>query len=215
MTNCDEKPLIFIVDDDPEICAALTLLLEHENMEAKTFESAEDFLVYISTIDMNSNLSLKQCAILDVYLPGMNGLQLQEILKDKGIFLPVIFLTGYGDIPTSVQAIRAGAENFLTKPVTREKLMESVHAALDKGTDWVSRQQQRDAARERFKNLTSRELEILAMTLEGLPNKLIARRLEISLRTVEHHKSNILYKTETANSFELNRLVQESGMIFV
>lgn len=215
MTTIDEKPLVLVVDDDPQICSALALLLQLENMDVETFESAEDFLRYVTSADFDSKLIIKKCAIFDICLPGMNGLNLQETLNDKGILMPIIFLTGHGDIPMSVEAIKAGAENFLTKPVSREKLMESVHSALRKGMEWLIQQQQRDAARKRLSNLTSRELEILAMTIEGLPNKLIARHLDISLRTVEHHKASILNKTEAANSVELNRLVQDSGMIFV
>jgi FixJ family two-component response regulator len=214
MTTTDQKPIVFVVDDDPDILAALSLLLTQENMEARTFENAEDFLACLSANDNSALLQENNCAILDVCLPGMDGLQLQKHLHEKGILLPIIFLTGHGDIPMSVEAIKAGAENFMTKPVSREKLMDSVYAAIQKNADWYSQNLQRAAARNRLNNLTSRELEILAMTLDGLPNKLIARHLEISLRTVEHHKAHILNKTGTANTFELTRLVQDSGLIF-
>jgi len=214
MTTTDQKPIVFVVDDDPDILAALSLLLTQENMEARTFENAEDFLAWLSENDNADLLQENNCAILDVCLPGMDGLQLQKHLHEKGILLPIIFLTGHGDIPMSVEAIKAGAENFMTKPVSREKLMDSVYAAIQKNADWYSQNLQRAAARNRLNNLTSRELEILAMTLDGLPNKIIARHLEISLRTVEHHKAHILNKTGTANTFELTRLVQNSGLIF-
>lgn len=215
MSTPEQRPLVYVVDDDPEICIALALMLEHENLEVMTFECAEDFHNFYLEIKDSSHIPKQKCAIFDFSLPGIDGLQLQKILNDEDAMLPIVFLTGHGDIGKSVQAIKAGAENFLTKPVSKEKLMGNVHAALQKSLEWHNQYQEREAARKRLNSLTPRELEVLAMTLDGLPIKSIASRLEISPRTVEHHKTNILNKTETTSSIELMRLVMESGMAFV
>lgn len=212
-----QKPIVYIVDDDPGIRSVLALMLGQEGMSAREFISAEAFLEAISGSLANNGKSLvngNSCAIVDVCMPGMDGLKLQEILSERDILLPLIFLTGQGSIPMSVNAIKAGAEDFLTKPVSREKLMACITSALQKSTTWQQENQRQEAGRKRLSTLTPREMEILSMTMDGLPNKLIARQLDISLRTVEHHKTNILSKTGTTTSLELSRLVQESGLSF-
>ncbi len=215
----EQKPLIFIVDDDTLLCSALQLMLEQEGMETQVFPNADAFLaaITLSTQDFEDNplLGRNCCAIVDVFMPGKDGLQLQEILYHQGILVPLIFLTGQGDILMSVNAMKAGAEDFLTKPVSRAKLMASVNAAIKKSISRRNQNKQLEAGRKRLSALTRRELEIMAMTVEGLPNKLIARRLDISLRTVEHHKTSILNKTGANSSIELSRLALESGMSFV
>ncbi len=215
----EQKPLIFIVDDDPMLSAALELMLEQEGMETQVFSNADAFLETFALSAQDYDQSPLQgrncCAIVDVFMPGKDGLQLQEILYHQGILVPLIFLTGQGDIPTSVSAMKAGAEDFLTKPVSRAKLMASVNAAIKKSIARHNQNKQLEAGRKRLSALTPRELEVMAMTVEGLPNKVIARRLDISLRTVEHHKTNILTKTGVSSSIELSRLALESGMAFV
>lgn len=201
------------------LSSALNLMLEQEGMDTQVFSSAESFLTAFALSEQDYEqsplLGRNCCAIVDVFMPGKDGLQLQEIMYHQGILVPLIFLTGQGDIPMSVNAMKAGAEDFLTKPVSRAKLMASVNAAIKKSISRRNQDKQLEAGRKRLSALTPRELEIMAMTVEGMPNKVIARRLDISLRTVEHHKTNILNKTGVNSSIELSRLALESGMSFV
>jgi FixJ family two-component response regulator len=215
MTTAELKPLVYVVDDDPMLGPALTMMLEQEGLEVRLFNSAESFLAALAKSEASASQPsiANSCAIVDVCMPGIDGLQLQEILCEQALLIPLIFLTGQGTIPMGVNAIKAGAEDFLTKPVSREQLMASVRAAIQKSIVWHEQNQRQMAGKKRLSTLTPREMEIVSMTIEGLPNKQIARLLDISLRTVEHHKTNILTKTGTINSLELSRLVQESGIL--
>lgn len=214
MLTAEQKPLVYIVDDDPMLGSALKMMLEQEGMMVRLFDCAETFLAALTdpATGFDQLVAPNSCAIVDVCMPGMSGLELQENLCERSILLPLVFLTGQGTIPMGVNAIKAGAEDFLTKPVTREQLMASINAALKKSVVWHNQNQRQVEGKKRLSTLTPRELEIVSMTIEGLPNKVMARRLDISLRTVEHHKTNILNKTGTVNSLELSKLVQDSGM---
>ena len=193
----------FIVDDDPAIRDALTLMLEQENMTVKAFESAEAFL--------NSyQPDCKGCAIIDIRMPGMDGMALHQVLLARNIVLPVIFLTGHGDIPMSVQAIKAGAVDFLTKPVTREKLLASVKAAVELSETMLSHHTCHQNAVSKLATLTDRERDVMQLAVLGHTNKHIARELGISHRTVEIHKSKIMYKTGAQNLLDLVRIAHES-----
>lgn len=193
----------FIVDDDPAIRDALTLMLEQENMAVKAYESAEAFL--------NSyQPDCKGCAIIDIRMPGMDGMALHQVLLTRNIALPVIFLTGHGDIPMSVQAIKAGAVDFLTKPVTREKLLASVKAAIELSETMLSHHTSHQNAVSKLSTLTERERDVMQLAVLGHTNKHIARELGISHRTVEIHKSKIMHKTGAQNLLDLVRIAHES-----
>ncbi|HOY70876.1 MAG TPA: response regulator [Methylotenera sp.] len=193
----------FIVDDDPAIRDALTLMLEQENMVVKAFESAEAFL--------NSyQPDCKGCAIIDIRMPGMDGMALHQVLLTRNIALPVIFLTGHGDIPMSVQAMKAGAVDFLTKPVTREKLLASVKAAIELSETMLSHHTSHQNAVSKLSTLTERERDVMQLAVLGHTNKHIARELGISHRTVEIHKSKIMHKTGAQNLLDLVRIAHES-----
>jgi len=195
---------VFIVDDDPAVRDSLTLMIGQEDIAVEAFESAETFLAACQAKRCG-------CAIIDIRMPGMDGMQLQEALSEHGILLPVIFLTGHGNIPMSVRAIKAGAVDFLTKPVTREKLMECVRSAIQAGERMFARLANNQEAMSRLANLTEREREVMALAVAGHPNKEIARRMGISHRTVEIHKSKIMSKTGAANLLDLARIAQEGG----
>lgn len=182
------EPTVFIVDDDAAVRDALALLLDAAGLPARCFASADDFLAEVGAATTG-------CLVLDVHMPGRSGPELQAELLRRGIPLPVIFLTAHGDIPTTVQAIRAGAVDFLTKPVDARVLLERVQQAC--AHDRRERERRRaDAARvERLAGLTPRERDVLSLALGGLPNKEIGRRLGISHRTVEVYRSRILSKT--------------------
>jgi RNA polymerase sigma factor (sigma-70 family) len=197
------KPTIFIVDDDSAVRDSLTLMIEQENISVYTFDSAEAFL---NAYQPESG----SCAIVDIRMSGMDGMELQQLLLARHISLPIIFLTGHGDIPLSVQAMKAGAVDFLTKPVTREKLIASIKAALQKSDRLLSESVNHQQALSHLAQLTERERDVMLLAVQGLPNKQIARQLGISHRTVEIHKSKIMQKTGAINLLDLARIVHES-----
>jgi FixJ family two-component response regulator len=199
------KATVFVVDDDPPVRDSLTLLLEQEDFLVETFDSAEDFL--------ETGRSMPQsCVIVDIRMPGMDGMQMQTELSKRGILLPIIFLTGHGDIPLSVRAIKAGAVDFLTKPVTGTALLESVQAALRESERLNLQAETNQTAAARIATLTGREREVMALAVDGLPNKEIARRLGISHRTVEIHKARIMHKTGADTLLDLARIAEASGL---
>lgn len=197
---------VFIVDDDPAVRDSLSLMIGQEGIAVETFDSAEAFLAIFSTPPCG-------CAIIDIRMPGMDGMRLQDELARRGSFLPIVFLTGHGDIPMSVRAIKAGAVDFLTKPVTRDKLLSSVRAAIQLGEQTLAQAAKINQTMARLADLTEREREVMALAVMGHPNKEIARRLGISHRTVEIHKAKIMHKTGAVNLLDLARIAQDGGLI--
>lgn len=193
---------VFIIDDDPAVRDALSLMIEQENLAVAAFENAEAFLASCQS-------ECYGCAIIDIRMPGMDGMQLQEVLSKRNMHLPVIFLTGHGDIPMSVQAMKAGAMDFLTKPVTRDKLLAAVRLAIQKSEIAMAENTNHQEALSRLANLTDRERNVMLLAIQGHPNKDIARKLGISHRTVEIHKSKIMHKTGAANLLDLARIAHE------
>lgn len=196
---------IFVVDDDDAVRDSLALMIRQEGFNVETFADAEAFLQVAKP-------ELRGCAIVDMRMPGMDGMQLQQELKQRGILLPIIFLTGHGNIPMSVRGIKAGAIDFLTKPVARNQLMDSIVSAVRVGEELHTHQAISLEAKKRLKDLTEREREVMLLAIEGNPNKQIARKLNISHRTVEIHKSHIMQKTGSSNLLELTRLVQDANL---
>jgi FixJ family two-component response regulator len=194
---------IFIIDDDPAIRDSLTLMVVQEGFTVSAFESAEAFLESFQT-------ERDGCAIVDIRMNGMDGMQLQEMLSKHHIQLPIIFLTGHGDIPMSVRAIKAGAVDFLTKPVTREKLMTSVRYALIESERMLAERVNHQNAQSHLAELTERERDVMTLAVQGHSNKEIARQLGISHRTVEIHKSKVMHKTGANNLLDLARIAHES-----
>jgi FixJ family two-component response regulator len=203
--------IVFIVDDDPAIRDSLSLMIEQEDIAVQSFDSAEAFLSACQS-DVGQ-AKCRGCAIIDIRMPGMDGIELHEVLLEHNMLLPIIFLTGHGDIPMSVQAIKAGAVDFLTKPVTREKLLTSIRAAIQQSERVLSENANYQKAASRLADLTDRERDVMLLAVEGLPNKHIARQLGISHRTVEIHKSKIMHKTGAVNLLDLARIVHEGGSI--
>jgi FixJ family two-component response regulator len=199
------QPIVYVVDDDAGTRRAVALALEQEGLMVAAFGSAEAFFAA-------KLAERKGCAIVDLYLPGMNGIQIQEILAAQAIPLPVIILTGHTDIPTCVEAMKAGVDDFLMKPVTREKLLASVRAALAKGDRMRAIAEQSHLAKLRLMQLTDREYEIMKMLVNSASNKEIARCLKISYRTVEKHRKRILDKTGSSNLLELLDLARKNGL---
>ena len=197
------KATVFIVDDDSAIRDSLSLMIEQENIAVQVFDSAETFLAAYQP-------ECRGCAIVDIRMSGMDGIQLHKALLERNILLPIIFLTGHGDIPMSVQAIKLGAVDFLTKPVTREKLLTSVRAAIQQSERVLSENANHQEALLHLASLTDRERDVMLLAVQGHPNKHIARQLGISHRTVEIHKSKIMQKTGAINLLDLARIVHES-----
>ena len=197
---------VFIVDDDAAIRDSLSLMIEQENIAVQAFDSAETFLAAYQP-------QCHGCAIVDIRMPGMDGIELQEVLLKRNILLPIIFLTGHGDIPMSVQAMKAGAVDFLTKPVTREKLLISIRAAIQQSEILLSENANHQEALSHLASLTERERAVMLLAVQGHPNKHIARQLGISHRTVEIHKSKIMQKTGAINLLDLARIVHEGDSI--
>ena len=193
------KATIFVVNNDPAVRDSLTMLLEEEGMAVKCFADAEVFLAAGRPAPCS-------CAIVDMRMPGMDGMQLLDELSRRSVLLPLIFLTGHGDIPLCIRAIRAGALDFLTKPVSAAALVESVQAALLESERLSTQAEQIQTATTRIKSLTERERQVMALAVEGLANKEIARRLGISHRTVEIHKARLMHKTGADTLLELARL---------
>jgi len=190
-----DRAKIFIVDDEEAVRDALVMLLETAGYEVSTFRSAKEFLTSYTPGNC-------ECLILDVSMPEMDGPALQAELILRGAMLPIIFLSGYGTIPLTVRAMKAGAENFLTKPVEGTSLLMQVSMALEKHT---LRKASSDCqpANLRLAKLSDREREVLKLALAGHANKEIGRRLGISHRTAEVHRARILQKTGASNLLEL------------
>ena len=199
LTEKSSAATVFIVDDDPAIRDSLTLMINQENLTVRSYGSAEDFLEAAEPNCLG-------CIIIDIRMQGMDGMQLQEALSQRNTLLPIIFLTGHGNIPMSVRAIKAGALDFLTKPITREKLMAAIRTAVLESEKMLSENATQQNAMSRIAELTERERDVLKLAIQGYANKEIARHLGISHRTVEIHKSKIMHKTGAVNLLDLARI---------
>ena len=193
--------IVFVVDDDPSIREAIKSLLSLEGLRVETFGTAQEFL-------RAERPDLPGCVVLDVELPGLSGLDLQRELAAHGIKLPIIFITGYGDIPMSVRAMKAGATEFLTKPFRDQDLLDAIQQALER--DRVARQHSSEIAdlRKRFDALTSREKEVMSLVVAGWLNKQIGFELKISEITVKIHRGRVMNKMEAQSLAELVRMTE-------
>jgi FixJ family two-component response regulator len=199
------KPTVFVVDDDDAVRKAISRLLRSAGMAVAVFASAGEFL---SQYDP----AAPGCVVLDLAMPDFNGLQLQTILGNKGCTLPIIFLTGHGDVPKSVQAMKHGAFDFLTKPVNAKKLLPAIHAAIER--DAVTRQAQAELSgiRARLDTLTPREREVLEHVVAGKLNKQIASELGITEATIKMHRGRVMEKMKARSVAELTRLTERCGI---
>ena len=191
-------PIVFIVDDDRRICEALSELLSTFDLHVVTFGSAAEYLAYPKP-------DVPACLILDVELPDINGLDLQSQARQEN-HPQIVFITGHGDIPTSVRAIKAGAVDFLTKPFREEDLMRAVHAAIAQDRDARRKRAELGELRQRVSSLTPREREVLPLVVSGLLNKQAAAELGISEVTIQIHRSNIMKKMGAESLAELVRM---------
>nr|WP_296748966.1 response regulator [Thioalkalivibrio sp.] len=192
-------PQIHLVDDDPDVRSAVSLLLKSENLRVTTYGDAKAILEGVDA-------STPGCLVLDVRLPDMDGLTLQRELKTRGVQMPVVFITGHGDIPMAVRAVSEGALDFLEKPFHDEVLIEGVRHALEIDAQHRAGAAELAQVEERLHSLTPRERQVLECLLDGKPNKLIARDLEVSVRTVEIHRSNLMQKMGAKSAPHLARI---------
>jgi two-component system CheB/CheR fusion protein len=194
-----QPPAIYVVDDDSHICEALRSVLEDEGRTVKDFGSCEAFLEAYRP-------GREACLLIDAYLPGMSGLELLQRLRDADDRLPAIMITGYGDVPMAVQAMKAGASDFIEKPINRSELLASVERALEQSRDSNKLFAWRAAAAEHVAGLSRRQRQVMDLVLAGHPNKNIAADLGISQRTVENHRALIMRKTGSKSVPALARL---------
>jgi FixJ family two-component response regulator len=202
-----DTPVVFVVDDDVSVRESLELLIRSVGWQPETFASAEEFLSR-SPIDGTS------CLVLDVTLPKLNGLDLQKRIVDR-VDMPIIFITGYGDVPTSVQAMKAGAVEFLTKPFGDDVLVDAIEQALERSRAARAHEADLRAFRDRHASLTSREQETMALVVSGLLNKQIAARLGISEITVKAHRGRVMRKMQVDSLAELVRVATALGVPLV
>jgi FixJ family two-component response regulator len=203
--DSSEDTVAFIVDDDPIVRGAISTLLMSVGQQVQLFESATDLL-------QSSLPAIPSCLVLDIRLPGLSGLDLQAELANAGLPIPIIFITGHGDIPMSVKAMKAGAIDFLTKPFRDQDLLDAVMRALER--DRKRRKDETDIRdlRTRYSTLTAREKQIMALVTEGLMNKQIANRLEISEVTTKIHRGRVMRKLGAKSLAELVVMAEGLGV---
>lgn len=199
------SPTVFIVDDDASFLRSLTRLLRAAGFVVSSHASAQGFLKVLDA-------STTGCVVTDLRMPGMDGLGLQQALEAAGHALPMVFLTGQGDIPTTVRAMRHGAEDFLTKTAPKEELLDAVRRALARDERVRAESASRDAVQRRFQTLTERERQVLGRVLAGKLNKQIAADLGLHERTVKLHRTAVTHKLGVRSVAELARLVQQAGL---
>lgn len=201
------SPTVFVVDDDEAVRKALARLLRSTGYQARGFASAEAFLA-CWTEDPAPG-----CLLLDISMPGLDGLQLQQCLNGSGHTLPIIFITGHGDIPSTVRALKAGAVDFLPKPLNEEALLKAVDEALGRDHRQRGERTERDWLSRRFETLTPREREVMALVVRGLLNKQIAAVLGASEKTVKIHRGRVMEKMKIHSVADLVRAAQKLDIV--
>ncbi|HSY65463.1 MAG TPA: response regulator transcription factor [Terriglobales bacterium] len=201
----EPQSIVFVVDDEESIRKALDSLIRSVGLTVQLFGSAQEFL-------QAKRLDVPSCLILDVRLPGISGLDFQRKLAESKIFIPIVFITGHGDIPMSVRAMKAGAVEFLTKPWHEQDLLDAIHVAIERDTK--RRQQEKEIAtlRDRLEWLTPREREVLPLVVAGLPNKQIAAEIGTSETTVKVHRGQLMRKMGADSLPDLVRMAERLGI---
>lgn len=205
-----EDALVFIVDDDVGVREALAWLLRSRRLPSQSFESADAFVNFLNDHSTPWRPSQPGCLLLDVRMPGMSGLALFEQLIERDLLelLPVIFLTGHADVPTAVDAVKRGAFDFCEKPFSDNALVDRIEQALAKSAQILQALHVKQSLQHNLADLTERERDVMHLVVEGLPNKLIADRLDISVRTVEVHRARVFDKMNVKSAVELANLLR-------
>ena len=194
--------MVLIVDDDEAVRASLRLLLKSVGIAAQAFGSAQEFLVGYDD-------SRPGCLILDIRMPGMSGIELQQHLNMRGAIIPLLFITGHGDVPMAVEAMKNGAFDFLQKPFRDQELIDRVQRALEKDGENRVALSQHSKLRARLESLTTREREVLNLMIQGRPNKIMAADLGISQRTIEIHRARVMEKLAVSSLAQAVRMMME------
>jgi FixJ family two-component response regulator len=197
--------IVFVVDDDISVRESLELLIRHEGWRPETFSSAQEFLDH-------PRVPVPSCLILDISLPGLNGLDLQKRIAMDRTDMPIIFITGHGDVPKTVQAMKAGAVEFLTKPFSDDVLLSAIRQALERSRVVLSYQADMQALRQRQASLTPRERQVMALVVSGLLNKQVAGELGISEITVKAHRGKVMEKMKAGSLADLVKMASRLGV---
>ena len=192
-------PIVFVVDDDISVRESLQLLIQCEGWHPETFASAQEFL------DRPRSL-VPNCLVLDVSLPGLDGLELQKRVAVDRPDMPIIFITGYGDVPTTVQAMKAGAVEFLTKPFSDDTLLNAIRQAVERSRVALGHEAEMQALRDCYASLTNRERQVMALVVSGLLNKQVGGELDISEITVKAHRGKVMQKMKAGSLAELVKM---------
>jgi FixJ family two-component response regulator len=192
----DAVPIVFVVDDDVSVRESLELMIRSEGWKPATFASAQEFLAAPRAL-------VPSCLILDVNLPDLNGLDLQKRIAADRVDMPIIFITGYGDVPMSVRAMKAGAAEFLTKPFNDEALLNALRSAIRRSLGALERETELRNLRKRYEVLSGREREVMALVVTGLMNKQVGGKLGISEITVKAHRGNVMRKMDASSLADL------------
>jgi FixJ family two-component response regulator len=195
----DVTPIVFVVDDDVSVRESLESLIRCEGWQPKTFASAQEFLD-------DPRVLIPNCLVLDVSLPGLNGLDLQRLVAGERTAMPIIFITGYGDVPLTVQAMKAGAVEFLTKPFNDGVLLTAIRAALERSRVALSIEAEMLVLRDRYASLSPRERQVMALVVSGLLNKQIGGELSISEITVKAHRGKVMQKMKADSLADLVKM---------
>jgi len=198
-------PIVFVVDDDISVRESLELLIRSEGWEPETFASAQEFLARPRAL-------VPSCLVLDVSLPGLNGLELQKRVAVERTDMPIIFITGFGDVPMTVQAMKAGAAEFLTKPFGDDVLVSAIRNAIERSKTALGHEAEMQALRDRYESLTPREREVMALVASGLLNKQVGGELGISEITVKAHRGQVMQKMKADSFADLVKKAARLGL---
>ena len=198
-------PIVFVVDDDITIRESLELLIRFEGWRPETYASAHEFLA-------RPVADVPSCLVLDVSLPDLNGLDVQKRMADHRADMPIIFITGHGDIPMSVEAMKAGAVEFLPKPFRPDVLLDAIRSAIERSNAARGQDAERQAVQERYASLTARERDVMALVISGWLNKNVARDLRISEITVKAHRGKVMRKMQARSVADLVRMAEQLGI---
>ena len=200
-----QQPIVFVVDDDVSVRESLELLIKFAGWQPETFASAEEFLARART-------ATPSCLILDVSLPALNGLEVQKLIGADRVDMPIIFITGHGDVPMTVQAMKAGAVEFLTKPFDDEVLLSAIRHAIKRSTSVLDDQAEINALRTSYQSLTPREQDVLRLVVAGMLNKQIGLKLGISEITVKAHRGKVMQKMKADSVADLVKTAVRLGL---